>query len=244
MLDELLVAIVDDVVGHGNLNFPPLDDHGQQIRAVLADSMEALPNLRILRVECAMEVVEKFALLSLAGFGIVAVEVGGEFVVEEQVALRHVFAEVALHHTGVAKVFEEGGRCVFGNAHGELDDRDELLKKGVTSLPTIGDGRQSGTAGSPSILNASPEAAAGGGLAILKTGDPIRIDLNERSVNMLVSDDELEQRRKDLNMEARPHQTPWQEIYRSTVGPLATGGCMELATAYQKAYKAMPRNNH
>ena len=125
-----------------------------------------------------------------------------------------------------------------------MQPSDELLKKGITSLPTIGDGRQSGTAGSPSILNASPEAAAGEGLAILKTGDPIRIDLNERSVNMLVSDDELEQRRKDLNMEARPHQTPWQEIYRSTVGPLATGGCMELATAYQKAYKAIPRNNH
>ena len=125
-----------------------------------------------------------------------------------------------------------------------MQPSDELLKKGITSLPTIGDGRQSGTAGSPSILNASPEAAAGEGLAILKTGDLIRIDLNERSVNMLVSDDELEQRRKDLNMEARPHQTPWQEIYRSTVGPLATGGCMELATAYQKAYKAMPRNNH
>ncbi|MEK9726214.1 MAG: dihydroxy-acid dehydratase, partial [Rhodospirillaceae bacterium] len=125
-----------------------------------------------------------------------------------------------------------------------IQPSDALLKKGIPSLPTIGDGRQSGTAGSPSILNASPEAAAGEGLALLKTGDVIRVDLNERSVNMLVSEEELEARKKALKVEIPPNQTPWQEIYRNSVGPLATGGCMELATAYQKVYQAKPRNNH
>jgi len=125
-----------------------------------------------------------------------------------------------------------------------MQPSDALLKKGITSLPTLGDGRQSGTAGSPSILNASPEAAEGEGLALLKTGDMIRVDLNEKSVNMLVSDDEVAQRRKDLDVQIPPHQTPWQEIYRNSVGPLSSGGCMELATAYQKVYQAKPRNNH
>ena len=125
-----------------------------------------------------------------------------------------------------------------------MQPSDALLKNGITSLPTIGDGRQSGTAGSPSILNASPEAAAGEGLALLKTGDMIRVDLNTKSVDMLVSKEVLDKRRKDLSVEVCPSQTPWQEIYRSTVVPLATGGCMELAMAYQKAYKTVPRNNH
>ncbi len=125
-----------------------------------------------------------------------------------------------------------------------MQPSDALLKKGIASLPTIGDGRQSGTSGSPSILNASPEAAAGEGLALLRTGDAIRIDLNTKTVNMLVGDDELEQRRSEPGIEVRPHQTPWQEIYRSTVGPLSTGGCMELATAYHDVRQAKPRNNH
>lgn len=125
-----------------------------------------------------------------------------------------------------------------------MQPSDALLKRGITSLPTIGDGRQSGTSGSPSILNASPEAAAGKGLALLRTGDLLRVDLNEKSVNMLVSDDELENRRLTVSVEVPPHQTPWQEIYRSTVGPLSTGGCMELATAYHNVRQAKPRNNH
>ncbi len=125
-----------------------------------------------------------------------------------------------------------------------MQPSDALLKKGINSLPTMGDGRQSGTAGSPSILNASPEAAEGQGLALLKTGDTIRVDLNKKTVDMLVSDAELAQRKADLKAEIPPNQTPWQEIYRNSVGPLATGGCMELATAYQKVYQAKPRNNH
>ena len=112
-----------------------------------------------------------------------------------------------------------------------------LIKRGIMSLPCIGDGRQSGTSGSPSILNASPEAAAGGGLAILKTGDRVRIDLNKGSANILISDEELKKRRAELKANggfAYPaNQTPWQELYRSTVGQQATGACLELATRYQ-----------
>src|SRR3954463_5446705 len=108
-----------------------------------------------------------------------------------------------------------------------------LIKKGIHSLPCIGDGRQSGTSGSPSILNASPEAAAGGGLALLKTGDRVRIDLNKGTANILVSKDELEQRRRmNGDFPVPEHQTPWQELYRSTVGQHATGACLELATRY------------
>lgn len=125
-----------------------------------------------------------------------------------------------------------------------MQPSDALLKQGITSLPTIGDGRQSGTSGSPSILNASPEAAAGQGLALLRTGDTIRVDLNTKTVDMLVPDDELEGRRAEESVAIRPHQTPWQEIYRSTVGPLASGGCMELATAYHNVRQAKPRHNH
>ena len=111
-----------------------------------------------------------------------------------------------------------------------------LIKRGIHSLPCIGDGRQSGTSGSPSILNATPEAAANGGLAILRTGDRVRIDLNVGSANILISDEELESRRAALMADGGfkypAHQTPWQELYRSTVGQQATGACLELATRY------------
>src|SRR6478736_5823926 len=125
-----------------------------------------------------------------------------------------------------------------------------LIKRGITSLPCIGDGRQSGTSGSPSILNASPEAAANGGLAILKTGDKVRIDLNKGSANILISDEELTQRRAELKAKGGfPHpanQTPWQELYRSTVGQQATGACMELATRYHDiaGTVGVARDNH
>ncbi len=125
-----------------------------------------------------------------------------------------------------------------------MQPSDALLKAGISSLPTIGDGRQSGTSGSPSILNASPEAAEGKGLALVKSGDMIRVDLNKRTVNMLVSDEELASRAANLKLNIRPHQTPWQEIYRSSVGPLSMGGCMELATNYHNVRHAKPRNNH
>jgi dihydroxy-acid dehydratase len=121
-----------------------------------------------------------------------------------------------------------------------------LIKRGINSLPTIGDGRQSGTADTPSILNASPEAAVGGNLAILRTGDRIRVDLNQARVDVLISDEEIAERRQALPPLALDNQTPWQEIYRSTVGQLDTGGCMELAVKYQDLVhqKGLPRDSH
>ncbi|MGB3271787.1 MAG: IlvD/Edd family dehydratase [Xanthobacteraceae bacterium] len=125
-----------------------------------------------------------------------------------------------------------------------------LIKRGILSLPCIGDGRQSGTSGSPSILNASPEAAADGGLALLRTGDRVRIDLNTGEANIMISDEEIKQRRADLAAKGGfpypAHQTPWQEIYRNTVGQHATGGCIELATRYHDiaGKVGVPRHNH
>ncbi|MEM9343524.1 MAG: IlvD/Edd family dehydratase [Pseudomonadota bacterium] len=122
-----------------------------------------------------------------------------------------------------------------------------LLKKGVTSLPCVGDGRQSGTSGSPSILNASPEAADGGGLALLKTGDRVRIDLNTCSADMLVDPAELEARRAALPPRpfAPDSQTPWQEIFRDKVRPFSEGMVLDGAPEYREvAAKGMPRDNH
>ncbi len=99
-----------------------------------------------------------------------------------------------------------------------------LLKRGIDALPTMGDGRQSGTSGSPSILNVSPEAAVGGGLALLRTGDRIRIDLNTRKVDVLLPPGELEARRAAWVPPKLANKTPWEEIYRSMVGQLGTGG--------------------
>ena len=125
-----------------------------------------------------------------------------------------------------------------------------LIKRGILSLPCIGDGRQSGTSGSPSILNATPEAAADGGLAILKTGDKVRIDLNKGSANILISDEEMKKRRAELKAKGGfpypANQTPWQELYRSTVGQQATGACMEFATRYHDiaGKVGVARDNH
>jgi dihydroxy-acid dehydratase len=125
-----------------------------------------------------------------------------------------------------------------------------LIRAGVHALPCIGDGRQSGTSGSPSILNASPEAAVGGGLALLRTGDRVRIDLKARSANMLVDDAELDRRRADLAaIEAHitpESQTPWQEIQRDLVGQFATGAVLESAVKYQRIAqtKGLPRDSH
>lgn len=123
---------------------------------------------------------------------------------------------------------------------------DALIQRGVASLPTLGDGRQSGTADSPSILNASPESATGGGLALLRTGDHIRVDLRRRRVDVLLSDDEIEQRRKSLSLSIVESQTPWQEIYRGAVGPLSTGACFEPAVRYQRLVqlRGLPRHSH
>jgi dihydroxy-acid dehydratase len=121
---------------------------------------------------------------------------------------------------------------------------DALIKRGIINLPTLGDGRQSGTSDSPSILNASPESAVGGGLAYLCTGDRIHIDLNARSCNVLVPDDEWASRKAAGVPAIRPSQTPWQEIYRATVGQLDTGGCMEMAIPYRGVGNTLPRHNH
>jgi len=121
---------------------------------------------------------------------------------------------------------------------------DALLKRGIDSLPTIGDGRQSGTSGSPSILNASPEAAAGGGLAWLRTGDVVRIDLNAGRCDMLVDDAEIEKRKAAGPPAIRPSETPWQELYRDTVGPLGEGAVMEPALKYRGVARTPPRHNH
>ena len=121
---------------------------------------------------------------------------------------------------------------------------DALIKAGIRELPTIGDGRQSGTSGSPSILNAAPEAAAGSGLALLRTGDTIRIDLNSCTINMLVDETELETRRASYEPPALDNHTPWQEIYRSTVSQLDSGGVIDLATKYHDVRRHIPRHSH
>ena len=125
-----------------------------------------------------------------------------------------------------------------------------LIREGVHALPCIGDGRQSGTSGSPSILNASPEAAAMGGLALIRTGDRVRIDLAKGSANVLISDEDLAERRRALTEAggyAFPRsQTPWQEIQRATVGQMETGAILEGAEKYQRIAQTMglPRDNH
>jgi dihydroxy-acid dehydratase len=125
----------------------------------------------------------------------------------------------------------------------------ELIKRGVHALPCVGDGRQSGTSGSPSILNASPEAAAGGGLALLRTGDTVRIDLNAGTADVVLSDEELAERRAELERTPYPvpaSQTPWQEIQRSMVGQMSDGMVLEPAVAYQRVAQTLgvPRHNH
>jgi dihydroxy-acid dehydratase len=124
-----------------------------------------------------------------------------------------------------------------------------LIKKGITSLPCIGDGRQSGTSGSPSILNATPEAAAGGGLALLKTGDRVRIDLNKGTADILISEAELAERRAALQKRGGyPYpasQTPWQEIQRGLVEQLSDGMVLRPAVKFRHvAQNGMPRDNH
>ena len=124
-----------------------------------------------------------------------------------------------------------------------------LIKQGITSLPCIGDGRQSGTSASPSIVNASPEAAVGGGLAVLETGDRVRIDLNNGTANVLLPDGELALRRAALEKRGGyrypPSQTPWQEIQRAMVDQLADGMVLKPAVKYHRvAQKSVPRDNH
>jgi xylonate dehydratase len=121
---------------------------------------------------------------------------------------------------------------------------DALIKQGITSLPTIGDGRQSGTSDSPSILNAAPESAVGGGLALLRTGDVIRVDLNAARCDMMVSETELERRRAEPRPPAVETATVWQEIFRATVGQMDGGAVMEPALKYRQVARKIPRHNH
>ena len=144
-------------------------------------------------------------------------------------------------------LFIRGVGCVGYPGSAEvvnMQPPDALIKSGINHLPTVGDGRQSGTSESPSILNASPESVVGGGLALLKTGDKVRLDLNDGSLNALVDDAEWQARQAAWTPPEITHQTPWQEIYRTHVGQLADGGCLELATRYHEVAKALPRDNH
>jgi dihydroxy-acid dehydratase len=121
---------------------------------------------------------------------------------------------------------------------------DALIQRGIMSLPTLGDGRQSGTSDSPSILNCSPESAAGGGLSWLRTGDTVRIDLTLGRCDALVSDEEIARRKTEPLPPIPESATPWQEIYRATVSQLDSGAVMELAVKYRGVADKTPRHNH
>jgi len=122
---------------------------------------------------------------------------------------------------------------------------DALIRRGVTTLPTLGDGRQSGTSDSPSILNVSPESAAGGGLSWLQSGDVIRIDLNAGSCNALVSEEEIAHRKQTLPAPPIPEShSPWEELFREKTGQLAEGATLEFALKYQRIAQKTPRHNH
>jgi dihydroxy-acid dehydratase len=121
---------------------------------------------------------------------------------------------------------------------------DELVKRGIGMLPCLGDGRQSGTSDSPSILNASPESAVGGNLAILETGDKVKVDLRSRCVDVLLTDEVIEERRKKLTTDPIRNDSPWQELYRKHVGQLSTGACLDFAVSYRDIRKVVPRHSH
>jgi dihydroxy-acid dehydratase len=149
---------------------------------------------------------------------------------------------------GVGPIGYPGGAEVVN-----MDPPKAMLKRGIRALPCIGDGRQSGTSGSPSILNAAPEAAIGGGLALLETGDRVRIDLNRREANIMISDAELEKRRAALRERLAngglsyvpANQTPWQEIQRSLVDQFDKGMVLKPAVKYRDvARQNLPRDNH
>ena len=124
-----------------------------------------------------------------------------------------------------------------------------LIRAGISTLPCLGDGRQSGTSGSPSILNATPEAAVGGGLAIVRTGDRVRIDLRRKTADLLIAKEEMAERYANLNATrdyVPPSQSPWQEIHRSFVGQFDGGAVLENAVKYQRIAQTqgIPRDSH
>jgi dihydroxy-acid dehydratase len=121
---------------------------------------------------------------------------------------------------------------------------DHVVKEGIRMLPCMGDGRQSGTSDTPSILNASPESATGGNLGILQDGDRVRVDLRNRRVDVLLSDEEIARRRDGLKKPALLNDSPWQELYRAHVGQLESGACFDFATRYRDLRRIVPRHSH
>ncbi|AZL60006.1 dihydroxy-acid dehydratase [Tabrizicola piscis] len=121
---------------------------------------------------------------------------------------------------------------------------DALIRRGITSLPTLGDGRQSGTSASPSIVHASPESAAGGGLSWLRTGDILRVDLSQGRCDALVTADEIETRKAQAPQPAPESQTPWQQIYRREVEQLSEGATLRSAKGFRAVASRLPRHNH
>jgi dihydroxy-acid dehydratase len=121
---------------------------------------------------------------------------------------------------------------------------DALIKLGVQWLPTLGDGRQSGTSDSPSILNCSPESAAGGGLSWLRTGDTIRIDIRAGTCNALVDEAEIAARKAEGPPPIPESHTPWEELFREKTGQMADGAVMEMAVKYRRIAEKTPRHNH
>lgn len=119
-----------------------------------------------------------------------------------------------------------------------------LVQKGIRMLPCMGDGRQSGTPDSPSILNISPEAAVSGNLSILETGEWVRVSIRERSVNLPVPDEEIARRQNAMKPFKPENHTPWEEFYRRHVGQMDTGACLEFATKYRNVRKVVPRHSH
>ncbi len=140
---------------------------------------------------------------------------------------------------GVGPVGYPGGAEVVN-----MQPPDALIAQGVNHLPTIGDGRQSGTSESPSILNASPESVRGGGLALLETGDMVRLDIPNRRLEALVPAADWQARRDAWKAPDLDSHTPWQEIMRRDVGDLAHGACLEFATHYRRTSETMERDNH
>ena len=127
-----------------------------------------------------------------------------------------------------------------------MQPQDALIKKVVNELQTLGDGRQSGTSESPSILHVSPESAAGGDIGIIKTGDKIKIDLNKKRVDLLISANEFKKRRSKNKIKIINNQTPWQELSRLTVGQLEDGACIKTRSVYNRSVekKGTPRHSH
>jgi dihydroxy-acid dehydratase len=120
----------------------------------------------------------------------------------------------------------------------------DLVRRGFRMLPCMGDGRQSGTSDSPSILHTSPEAAAGGNLAILETGDRVKVDLPNRRVDLLLTEAEIARRRAALPEAVLKSDSPWQQLFRAHVGQLDTGACLEFAVGYRDLKNTVPRHSH